>query len=121
MYPRRREWSLDNSEDELAFQEMLDEIYGDVKVAGMEYATSHILENIDEVAYRTFFNDWSDNQDEEWQCSECMEWYSTEEEAEACCKKECEECGELYETQEGADNCHKEEKDLEIDRKHGKI
>lgn len=44
------------------YDESLDE-EGPVTVAGLKYEPSDILKNVDEVAYRTGFNDWLDGQD----------------------------------------------------------
>jgi len=43
-----------------AFDEMLDECYEDVSVAGMTYSTSRALLELDPIAYRCGFNDWAD-------------------------------------------------------------
>lgn len=45
------------------YRDMLDEVYGDVKIAGMRYSTSRALALLDETAYRTGFNDWLDGED----------------------------------------------------------
>ena len=52
------------TDDELheQYDEALDE-EGAVTVAGMRFWPSGILKNMDEVAYRTGFNDWLDGQD----------------------------------------------------------
>lgn len=39
------------------YDEMLDDVYGMVKVAGYAYATSDLLKNTDPVAYRCGFNE----------------------------------------------------------------
>lgn len=44
------------------FDEMLDEIYPDCKIAGLSYSTSRALKEIDPVAYRCGFSDWLDNE-----------------------------------------------------------
>ena len=46
------------------YDEMLDEVYGDAKVAGMNMQTSRVLKEMDPIAYRTGFNDWTDSLDE---------------------------------------------------------
>lgn len=42
------------TEDEIieAFNEMLDEVYGDIKIGNLSYSTSQVLLLIDKVAYR---------------------------------------------------------------------
>ena len=42
---------------------MLDECYGTISVAGMEYDTSRALYELDPIAYRVGFNDWLDSLD----------------------------------------------------------
>ena len=43
-----------------AYNEMLNDVYGTVSVAGMEYETARVLAEIDPIAYRTGFNDYCD-------------------------------------------------------------
>ena len=40
----------------------LDDIYGDVKIAGLEYSTSSALEAIDPITYRCGYDDYIDDQ-----------------------------------------------------------
>lgn len=44
------------------YDDMLNECYGTVTVAGMEYETSRALYELDPVAYRCGFNDWIDSE-----------------------------------------------------------
>lgn len=44
------------------YDEFLDEVYGTVTIAGMEYQTSRALKELDPIAYRTGFNDWCDSE-----------------------------------------------------------
>ena len=54
------EYIVDNStEVEDAFDQMLDEIYGTVSIAGYEYDSSYALHEIDETAYRCAFNEYT--------------------------------------------------------------
>lgn len=46
---------------EQRWDEWLDEVYGEVKIAGGTYQTSRVLKEVDEVAYRTGYNDWLDS------------------------------------------------------------
>lgn len=52
------------NEDQLLdlFDDHLNEIFGSVSVAGLGYATSRVLKEVDITAYRTAFNDWSDSE-----------------------------------------------------------
>ncbi len=58
------------SERELGdrYDDMLDEVHGTVTIAGLEYDTSIVLKNVDPIAYRCGFNDWTDAEgwDEAW-------------------------------------------------------
>lgn len=47
-------------EAERMYDEMLDEVYGDIEIAGMHYQTSRALKELDSIAYRCGFNDWLD-------------------------------------------------------------
>jgi hypothetical protein len=59
---------LEDYELEEQYKEMLDEVYGMVKVAGYKYETSRALYELDPVAYRVGFNDWLDSLDN---CEDC--------------------------------------------------
>lgn len=47
---------------EKMYEEMLDEVYPECKIAGMEYSTSRALKEMDPTAYRCGMNDWLDNE-----------------------------------------------------------
>lgn len=40
------------------YNEMLDEVYGDVQVAGYSYSTSRALKELDPIAYNVGLSDW---------------------------------------------------------------
>ena len=42
------------------FEEMLDDVYGTVSVAGMEYGTARALKELDPIAYRCWMLDYID-------------------------------------------------------------
>jgi hypothetical protein len=46
----------------MMYDDFLDEVYGTVKIAGLDYETSTALKNADEVAYRCGFSDWLDSE-----------------------------------------------------------
>jgi hypothetical protein len=46
-----------------AYDNMLDECYGVVEIAGYEYATSRAMKQVDEIAYNCGFSDWVDAED----------------------------------------------------------
>lgn len=43
------------------YDEMLDDIYGTVQIAGFEYTTSRALKELDPIAYRCGLADWRDS------------------------------------------------------------
>jgi hypothetical protein len=46
------------------FNEMLDECYPIVVIAGCEFRPSQILEKLDPIAYHCTYNDWNDGEEE---------------------------------------------------------
>ncbi|MCK9600306.1 MAG: hypothetical protein M0R66_02475 [Candidatus Omnitrophica bacterium] len=55
-YTKMEEWAFIPQYDE-----MLDECYPVVTIAGMEYATSYALKNLDPIAYRCGMLDYADS------------------------------------------------------------
>lgn len=51
---------LSESEAAQQYADYLDEVCGEVSVAGLSYMTSRVLADVDPIAYRTGFNDWLD-------------------------------------------------------------
>jgi hypothetical protein len=47
-------------EIELAFDEFLDEVYGEVQIGAYTYATSSALKNVDPIAYRIGLSEFED-------------------------------------------------------------
>ena len=45
------------------YNDSLDDIYGDVSVAGSTYSTSYLLKEVDPIAYRVGFSDFADSLD----------------------------------------------------------
>lgn len=43
--------------DEDSYDELLDEIYGDIEICGLTYPASQALESVDPIAYRCGFSD----------------------------------------------------------------
>jgi len=54
--------NLTETEAEDLYDEMLDEVYGLVEIAGLQYETSRILKEIDPIAYRCKMMDWLDSE-----------------------------------------------------------
>ena len=44
------------------YEDMLDECFEDVQIAGMSYTTSNALKNVDPIAYRVGMSDWLDSE-----------------------------------------------------------
>ncbi len=53
---------IDKNTAEKLYNNYLDEVYGEVFVAGLSYNTSYILELVDETAYRIGFTEWLDSE-----------------------------------------------------------
>jgi hypothetical protein len=79
------EWKeIEITEEE--FDEVLDEEYGDVLVAGILYPTSQVLKEVDPVAYRCAKGDYEDSLGSEvYICENCGCEYDNYEDAENCC------------------------------------
>lgn len=60
MNERLAELELSDRELHDRFDEFLDEAYGTVSIAGLEYSTSDALKSTDPIAYRCSFSDWLD-------------------------------------------------------------
>jgi hypothetical protein len=57
--------ALTSWELEQAYNEMLDDVYGTVNIAGYEYDTSKALKEIDPIAYRVGMNDYESQLEQE--------------------------------------------------------
>jgi hypothetical protein len=51
---------IDDDDLHELYDNMLDEVYPECKIAGLSYSTSHALKEIDPTAYRCGFSDWLD-------------------------------------------------------------
>ena len=47
------------------YNDMLDECHEDVKICGMSYCTSRVLEEVDPIAYRCGFSDYTSHLEED--------------------------------------------------------
>ncbi len=54
---------IEESEAEELYSDMLDEAYGSVKIAGIEFSPSMILKELDPIAYSCGLSDWLDSED----------------------------------------------------------
>jgi predicted Zn-ribbon and HTH transcriptional regulator len=84
------EYDLDNADDKKMYDEMLDECSETCNTC-KRYGASRILEEMDPVAYRCGFNDYTDGLDDRWVCPICEKEHDDEEEAKFCCQEEPEE------------------------------
>ena len=76
---------LELTDDE--YKDVLNDIYPDVTICGMEYSQGDILAEIDPVAFRCGKNDYEVRNDSGvWVCGTCESEYDSEGEAEECCK-----------------------------------
>lgn len=55
------EYIMDNSNDD-AYNEMLDECFGDVNICGYECSAALALSEVDPIAYNCGRNDWADSE-----------------------------------------------------------
>lgn len=85
---------------EREFIEVLDDIYGDVKICGMDYSSGQALLELDPIAFRCAKIDYEDGLDPDtWECDKCGSEFDDEDDAEHCCMTECADCGEWFETE----------------------
>lgn len=63
---------LQDYEIEQQYKEMLDECYGVITIAGMEYDTSYALQELDPIAYRVGLSDYAGTTE----CNDCNEMLS---------------------------------------------
>jgi hypothetical protein len=94
------------------YDDMLDEVYGDIEIGNLTYSTSRVLKEIDPIAYDYGFSDY---QEYVYECSECGETFEDEQDAEECCREnqyQCEICEEYHDCLEDAEECCLEDKVL---------
>jgi DNA-directed RNA polymerase subunit RPC12/RpoP len=91
---------------EVDYCDYIDECYGEVEVCGYKYPSSQVLQEVDPIAFRVGFSDWS-SENQKYKCDECGEEFDNESDAEDCCKVPCAGCGELFDKNilSGIDKC----------------
>ena len=52
--------ALDAGDLEERYRQSLNDIYGEICIAGIEFDTDHALEKLDPIAFRVGLNDWID-------------------------------------------------------------
>lgn len=45
-----------------AFKDMIDEVYPEAEVMGLNYLPSRVLDELDPVAFKCYFLDWADSE-----------------------------------------------------------
>lgn len=73
---------------ESEYEDVLDDIYGDITICGMKYPSGRALKELDPVAFRCGKVDYEDSLDHQWECGECGIVYDDEDDADKCCKPE---------------------------------
>jgi hypothetical protein len=54
---------IDESQAYELYNEMLDELYSPISIAGIKFDPSRVLKELDPIAYQCGFNDWLDSCD----------------------------------------------------------
>lgn len=52
---------IDESQALNLYDQMLDELYAPISIAGIEFDPSQVLKELDPIAYQCGFNDWLDS------------------------------------------------------------
>lgn len=102
----RQDWEECTINDSWAvelFDEMLDEVYETVTLGSLEWEPSQVLAELDPIAYRCAFNDWTDSMAQdapertfEKYCPSCDVHVEVEEDDSG----HCEDCGHWLEEDE---------------------
>jgi hypothetical protein len=66
---------------EQEYEDMLDEIYGEVQICGMTFNSGRALRELDPTAFRCGMAD----EPQKWKCLGCDRIYEDEDEAAECC------------------------------------
>ena len=82
-----KEYDLDNSDDKAMYDEMLNEVSGEIKVGCLTFDASRIVEKLDPTAYRCGFDDYVDSLEECWECPECSKTHEDKDDATYCCQE----------------------------------
>ena len=55
------------------YEEVLDELFGEVDICGMTFSSGQALKELDPTAFRCGKVDEESEHDDKWECSECEE------------------------------------------------
>jgi len=81
------EYDLDNRDDKAPYDAMYNDCYPAVKIGCLTFDPAKIVEEMDPIAYRCGFNDWSDGEPERWKCPICDKVFSDEDDAKFHCQE----------------------------------
>lgn len=76
---------------ESKYEDILDDIYGEIEICGLTYSSGRALRELDPVAFRCGKNDYESSLEEIWICGECETEYNYEGDAEECCPQDKQE------------------------------
>jgi hypothetical protein len=83
---KAREIEQEISEED--YIQVLNDTYGTVEICGQTFDSGYALKELDPTAFRCGKVDYEDTLERKWECTECGEEYTDEDEAEECCKPE---------------------------------
>tara|TARA_Y100000310_G_scaffold309683_1_gene354053 strand:+ start:939 stop:1259 length:321 start_codon:yes stop_codon:yes gene_type:complete len=52
---------LENNENEDEYNDMLDDVTGEIRIGSLTYSASQVLKSVDEIAYNVGLNEFNDN------------------------------------------------------------
>lgn len=96
--------------DEDEVNDYIDALYPPVRIGGIEYRASRVLEELDSDRW----HDIKCDMPEKWICDECEAMHDYEDDADECCAEddddesdhwECAECGDDYDSESEARDC----------------
>ena len=83
---------VDPEQYEEQYENFIDDIYGEVDVAGYRYDTSYVLKELDDIAYRCGLLDYVGLRLEEgYECPYCSTIYKNFDDAKYCCQEDDDE------------------------------
>jgi len=79
-------YEVEKEHNEDDFEQVLNELYGEVKICGMTFNSGYALRELDLVGFRCGMSDFYSHDDCLWVCGNCNTEFEDEAEAEECCK-----------------------------------
>lgn len=68
--------------DEKDYEEMLNDVYGEIKIGNLTFWAGEIVKELDPIAFRCGLSE-----DVKFKCGKCREIYEDEEDAKNCCEE----------------------------------